>query len=79
MYTEGLCLLALTLPLVVLFAFNMVFMDKLDTYRQPLTLVRFGVTFGVTYLMMAAMICIGIWFPVRKAVRMAPAEALHYE
>ncbi|WP_298551566.1 FtsX-like permease family protein [uncultured Parabacteroides sp.] len=79
MYTEGLCLLALTLPLVILFAFNMVFMDKLDTYRQPLSLVRFGVTFGITYLMMAAMICVGIWFPVRKAVRTAPAEALHYE
>ena len=25
------------------------------------------------------MICMGIWFPVRKAVKMAPAEALHYE
>ena len=41
--------------------------------------MRFLVTFGLTYLLMAAMICIGIWFPVRKAVRLAPAEALHYE
>lgn len=79
MYTEGLCLLALTLPLIIIFAFNMVYMDRLDTYRQPLTAMRFLVTFGLTYLLMAAMICIGIWFPVRKAVQLAPAEALHYE
>ena len=79
MYTEGLCLLAMTLPLIIIFAFNMVYMDRLDTYRQPLTAMRFLVTFGLTYLLMAAMICIGIWFPVRKAVRLAPAEALHYE
>lgn len=79
MYTEGLCLLGLTLPFVLFFAFNMVYLDKLDTYRQPFTCVRFLVTFTTAYLMMAAMICIGIWFPVRKAVRLAPAEALHYE
>lgn len=79
LYTEGLCLLALTLPLIIIFALNMVHMDQLDTYRQPLTFMRFLATFGLTYLLMAAMICIGIWFPVRKAVRLAPAEALHYE
>ncbi len=79
MYTEGLCLLALTLPLLVIFAFNMAYMDQLDSYRQPLTFMRFLMTFGFTYLLMGTMICIGIWFPVRKAVRLAPAEALHYE
>ena len=79
MYTEGLCLLAFTLPLLIIFAFNMVYMDQLDSYRQPLTFMRFLMTFGFTYLLMGVMICIGIWFPVRKAVRLAPAEALHYE
>lgn len=79
MYTEGLCLLAFTLPLLIIFAFNMVYMDQLDSYRQPLTFMRFLMTFGFTYLLMGVMICIGIWFPVRKAVRLAPADALHYE
>lgn len=79
MYIEGLCLLVLTLPLVVLFALNMLYTDQLDVYRQPYTFARFFVSFGITYLMMGGMICIGIWFPVRKAIRMAPAEALHYE
>ncbi len=79
LYAEGLCLLAATLPVLLLFALNMAFLDKLDTYREPLTLWRFLATMGVSYLLMASMICAGIWFPARKAVRMAPAEALHYE
>ena len=79
MYTEGLCLLAFTLPLLIIFAFNMVYMDQLDSYRQPLTFMRFLMTFGFTYLLMGVMICIGVWFPVRKVVRLAPAEALRYE
>ena len=69
----------MTLPLLVIFAFNMAYIDQLDSYRQPLTFMRFLMTFGFTYLLMGAMICIGVWFPVRKAVRTAPAEALHYE
>lgn len=79
MYTEGLCLLALTFPLIAAFVVNLVILDYPDTYRLPLSFLRFVVTFGITYLLMAGMIVVGIWFPVRKAVRMAPAEALHYE
>lgn len=79
LYLEGLVLLMLTLPFELIFAANMIYMDKLDSYRIPLSAVRFLITFGGTYLLMAAMICIGIWFPVRKAVKMQPAEALHYE
>lgn len=79
MYMEGLTLLALTVPLLLVFAFNMTFLDKLDTYREPLSVLRFLVTFGASYLLMGGMICLGVWLPVKKAVRMAPAEALHYE
>jgi len=79
MYVEGLCILMLTIPLVLFFAANMIYMDRLDTYRIPLSVGRFLITFGGAYLLMAGMICLGIWFPVRKAARMAPAEALHYE
>lgn len=66
-------MLAFTLPLLIIFAFNMVYMDQLDSYRQPLTFMRFLMTFGFTYFLMGVMICIGVWFPVRKAVRLAPA------
>ena len=79
MYAEGLCLLAATFPLIILFVANMAVMDFLQSYRQPLSLVRFTVTLGTTYLLLGIMIMTGIWFPVHKAVRMEPAEALHYE
>ena len=79
LYLEGLCLLALTLPFITLFAINMVATDAIDTYRLPFTTGRFAISFGITYLMMSGMICLGIWLPVRKVTRMVPAEALHYE
>jgi len=78
-YIEGLLILLLTVPFTLVFALNMMFLDVLDTYRQPLTLLRFFVTYGGSYLLMIGMICIGIWFPVHKTSKMAPAEALHYE
>lgn len=79
MYLEGLSLLAMTLPFILLFAANLVYLDKLDSFRMPLTAGRFLATFGVSYLLMGGMICLGIWLPVRRAVRMEPAEALRYE
>lgn len=79
MNREGLCLLVLTLPFVLIFLFNMLYFDLPDTYRLPYTWWRFLITFTGAYLLMAGMITLGIWFPVRKAMKMKPAEALHYE
>lgn len=79
MYVEGLSLLAFTLPLVLLLVANLVWVDYPDTYRVPFSAGRLLITLGATYGLMAGMICLGIWFPVRKAIRMAPAEALRYE
>ena len=79
LYGEGLCLLLLTLPFTLAFVGNVIFMDILDTYRLPLTVSRFLITFGGTYALLAVMIGLGIWFPVQKINRIQPAEALHYE
>jgi hypothetical protein len=79
MYTEGLLILFLTIPLTLAFAGNMLFLNMPDTYRLPYTVGRFLITYGGTYLLMSVMICIGIRLPVRKAEQIAPAEALHYE
>lgn len=78
-FGEGLCLLAATVPFLLLFALNMAYLDKLDTYREPLSALRLAATFALSYLLMAGMICLGVWLPARKAVRMPPAEALRYE
>lgn len=79
LYGEGLCLLALTLPVVLLFIGNMLLFDMPDTYRLPYTWWRFLATLVGSYLLMATMIYIGIRFPARKIARMNPADALHYE
>jgi hypothetical protein len=79
MYTEGLLILFLTIPLTLTFALHMIYLDIPDTYRLPYSAGRFLITYGGTYLLTAAMICIGIRIPVQKAKQIAPAEALHYE
>lgn len=79
MNLEGLCLLALTIPFLLIFISNMLYMDMPDTNRLPYTWWRFALTFGSSYLLMGGMICIGIWFPVQRILGMEPAEALHYE
>ncbi|WP_455628285.1 ABC transporter permease [Parabacteroides chinchillae] len=79
MYSEGLSLLLMTMPVLILFSVNLILLDYPDTYRQPLSLLRYLATFCITYGLMAVMILLGIWLPVRKALKMDPAEALHYE
>lgn len=76
---EGLYLLLLTFPFLLAFVANLLVLDLLDTHRLAYTWWRFLLTVGGSYLLMTAMIAIGIWLPVRRAVRMAPAEALRYE
>lgn len=78
-FLEGLLLLLLTIPFSLVFALNIINVDVLDTYRLPYTVGRFLITYGGTYLLMAGIICVGIFFPIRKAEKIAPAEALHYE
>ena len=79
MFSEGLLFLVLTFPLLLIFALIMTQVELLDMYREPLSLFRFIGTMGIVYLMMAFMICLGIFFSTSKAMKMHPAEALHYE
>ena len=79
LYMEGLCLLTLTIPFVLVFTANMFYFDIPDTFRMPNSFGRFIITFGGTYLLIGGMIVLGISLPARKAARLQPAEALHYE
>ena len=79
LYAEGLCLLALSLPFVLLFVGNMLYFDLPDTFRIPYSLSRFLITFVGTYLLIGLMIVLGISLPARKASQLPPAEALRYE
>lgn len=79
LYLEGLVLLALTLPLTLIFIGNMLLTDLPDTYRLDYTWWRFVFPVIGSYILLSAMILVGISFPARKIARMNPAETLHYE
>ena len=79
LYSEGICLLALTIPFVLIFAANIFYLDIPDTFRMPYSLSRFIITFGGTYLLIGGIIVLGICLPAQKASKMQPAEALQYE
>ena len=79
LYLEGLVLLALTIPLTLIFIGNMLLADLPDTYRLDYTWWRFVFPVIGSYILLSAMILVGISFPARKIARMNPAETLHYE
>ena len=43
------------------------------------TVDRFLIAAILTWLLMALMIIVGIWYPAYKAMQLQPAEALHDE
>ncbi len=79
MIGEGLLLLTLAALPALLVCVNLVWMDVLSAKVMPVGLMRFGVVTLLTWLVMAAIIFLATWYPSRKASRLAPAEALHYE
>ena len=79
LFLEGLFLLALTLPFLLIFLVNMLYLDMPDTYRLAYTWWRFLITLSISYLLMGGMIYLGIRIPANKIARMNPAETLHYE
>lgn len=79
MNEEGLLLLAFTVPVVLFLVTNLIVIDEIEQVRMSLSFWRLLAVTGGTYLLLAGMICLGIWFPARKAANLPPAEALHYE
>jgi len=58
--------------------YNIGYLDLTGGYLEW-GVVRFLITFAITYFLMTLMILIGIWFPARQAIRIHPAEALREE
>lgn len=87
-FVEGLCLLAIvTLP-ALLIEIQFVYTGMIDTlgqdevnpiYLPDRTLLRFLLTNCITWVVLACVILMAIWIPAKRASRMVPAEALHYE
>ena len=77
-YTEGLLLLTFAMiPSMLVFAF--IKNAEILHYYWTFTIGRSFIGFGITYLLLALMILLGIWFPARRAVKVSPADALRDE
>lgn len=78
-FIEGLLLLsATTIPSMI--AMYVLYRNELlNLYLMDFTVGRFLIGFIITYALLGAMIVLGILIPARKAVKVAPAEALRDE
>ena len=78
--SEGLLLLAVVTPIALVVDWNLAHME-LNSWRNDTTLEWDRLLFcaGISFVLMALMIAIGIGIPARKAMKVQPAEALHDE
>lgn len=77
---EGWLLLLLVTPVALVIDYNLANME-LNSWRNDTTLEwgRMLLCAGVSFMLIALMIAIGISIPARKAMKVQPAEALHDE
>ena len=78
--SEGLLLLAVVTPIALVIDWNLAHLE-LNSWRNGTTLEwdRLLLCAGISVVLMALMIAIGIGIPARKAMKVQPAEALHDE
>jgi len=79
MIGEGLVLLTLMAIPAFVICLNLQFAEITNGYYMDYSLVRLLTGFIITYLLLAIMIILGIWYPAQQISRLQPAEALHYE
>lgn len=76
---EGVLLLSVAAVPALLIAFNVGIAELVDISKMQFTFERFLIAAVFTWLLMAVMIVVGIWYPAYKAMKLQPAEALHDE
>nr|WP_242506917.1 FtsX-like permease family protein [Parabacteroides goldsteinii] len=77
--SEGLVMLFLAMLPAVIICFNLGVAELVNIYWADFTLPRFLIGTVLTCLLMSLMIISGILYPAWRAMKMEPAEALHYE
>lgn len=76
---EGLVILILAFIPAAIVSLNIGLKEIVNIEYMPFSIHRFLLCQGITFVLMATMITVGIWFPSRKVVTLQPAEALRYE
>ena len=79
MIAEGVLLLTLIAVPALLICFNLHVSELTKGFYMDYTIARFAAGFLITYLVMAVMIILGIWYPAHQMARLEPADALLYE
>ena len=74
---EGIILLTMAFIPAIVFCFNIAYAELIDVYLMPFSGLRFAIGLGITYLLLAATIILGIWIPAQQAIKISPTEALH--
>ena len=74
---EGIILLTMAFIPSIIFSFNIAYAELVDVYLMPFSGVRFAIGLGITYLLLAITIVLGIWIPAQQAIKVSPTEALH--
>lgn len=77
--TEGLLMLTVAAVPAMVIAFNVGMAELVDVERMPFTGGRFVVAIAASWVLMALMMVVGIWYPASRAMKIQPAEALHDE
>lgn len=78
-YREGIIVFSLAFLLTIT-AFAVLFkMEIPDVDLEPLNTTRFVVVMALCYLMIVGVILISIWLPVRRILKISPAESLKEE
>lgn len=76
---EGLLLLTLAAVPAAIIAMNIGVAELVDVTQLPFDASRFFLALVLSWLLMAMMIVVGVWYPARRAMKIQPAEALHDE
>ena len=76
---EGILLLTVAAIPALIIAFNVGIAELVDISKMQFTVDRFLIAAILTWLLMALMIIVGIWYPAYKAMQLQPADALHDE
>ncbi len=86
LFAEGLLLLAVVALPAILVCLNLGLVQPMigneplvSVWPVPWSIPRFVCGILVTWLLMAVMVVLGIWFPARQVMRLQPAEVLHEE
>lgn len=79
MIKEGIALLGFASIPAFIVCLNIAVSGVLNVETMGVTPMRFLGTFGLTWLVLAGVICLACWYPSERSSRIQPAEALHYE